>query len=254
MSTGIYSAASVMKLEMKRQEVIAQNLASSNIAGYKREFLRSSRFQNELKNELTTKENETDSLYGTSKGTTHIDLTQGAFKQTSRTLDFAIEGDGFFEVKNNDGEIFYTRNGNFKLTQDKELITSEGYKVLGESGNITFSPDDNIQNIHLSQNGTITILDESGSNKTIGQLRIVGLNTSNLKRVTSSYFKTPYTKINSLTEDKFKVINNALEISNSSPIKEMVGMVQSMREFEIGQKVLKMISSRFQKEQIKLTK
>ena len=59
------------------------------------------------------------------------DFTQGTIEISSNPLDLAIQGDGFFMVQSSDGEQLYTRNGQFKLNADNELVTNTGERVLG---------------------------------------------------------------------------------------------------------------------------
>src|SRR6476619_3637607 len=67
---------------------------------------------------------------------TWIDLSQGTLERTGNSLDVAIDGRGFLAVQTPGGER-YTRNGGLQINNNGELVTSEGYQVLGESGPIT---------------------------------------------------------------------------------------------------------------------
>ena len=72
---------------------------------------------------------------------TPLDLSAGAIEQTGNPLDVAIKGDGFFAVQTPAGER-YTRNGAFEINAQGQLVTSDGHPVLGESGPITFGPEE----------------------------------------------------------------------------------------------------------------
>jgi len=241
----IYSAASGMVLEQRRQELIARNLAGSQISGYKREHLVSSNFKADLDRERMV---NTNKFQGTTGGKEHVDLTQGAIKKTSDPLDFAIHGEGFFELETPDGQTLYTRNGQFQLNTNGELTNTEGFVVQGVNGPIQLDPSDDISNLRISPDGEITIDVNNGSERTIlGRFRIVAPeDQSILTKVSSSMFKVEKGKENMIAEvdtvdPNFQIINGSLETSNASPIKDMVNMVQSMREFEMGQKMLKML-------------
>jgi len=63
---------------------------------------------------------------------------QGAMTHTGIETNFAIEGDGFFRIRKPDGTVGYTRNGNFRLNEARELVTQQGFPVDGENGALKF--------------------------------------------------------------------------------------------------------------------
>ena len=99
-------------------------------------------------------------------------MSQGPLERTGNPLDVAIDGNGFLAVQTPRGER-YTRNGALQINNNGELVTSEGFQVLGESGPITFQPKD--RNITISKDGTISV--REGNNATTesqrGKLRLV---------------------------------------------------------------------------------
>ena len=242
----IYAAASGMVLEQKRQEIIARNLASSEIAGYKREFISSHNFKADLSREVME---NTNKYQGTSGGEIHIDLQQGAIKKTNDPLDFAINGPGYFETESQDGHTMYTRNGQFSLDRDGILITKNGDAVQGIDGEIQVPLDASTNNLRISPNGEITIdtnVDGEQEITALGTLKIMTTDDSSiLKKISSSDFIVEDVKNQEqmvevdTSSSRFMLSNGYLESSNASPIKDMVLMVQSMREFEMGQKMLK---------------
>ena len=84
-----------------------------------------------------------------------IDFTPGVIQSTGRTLDVAVENEGFIAVQGSDGNEAYTRAGNLKITPAGLLQTGSGFNVLGEGGVITVPPHSKLE---LSQDGTITIV------------------------------------------------------------------------------------------------
>ena len=67
---------------------------------------------------------------GTRIGRVSAAFTQGSIESTGRPTDLAVEGNGFFVVRNGDG-FFYTRAGNFRLDADGRLVTFQGLPVQG---------------------------------------------------------------------------------------------------------------------------
>ncbi|OGV34234.1 MAG: hypothetical protein A2020_04420 [Lentisphaerae bacterium GWF2_45_14] len=242
MSDTLYTATSGMILDMKRQEVIARNLAAVNIPGFKREYVLSQEFKNALSTELQ------DDLNGTTPGEVRVDFTQGNLRNTSRPLDFAIEGDGFFEMTTNDNRTLYTRNGAFFVSSDGKLVTSEGYPVSGESGEIQFSTDDNLATLQVTGDGLLRVRQGADANymmKEIGKIKISDVGDKNkLVRLSANYFSVAdgnMGQIKPQEPEKFKLMNNFLESANSEPVHDMVAMIECQRQFETGQKLLKML-------------
>lgn len=244
-----YNSLSGMELEMRRQEVLANNLAAASVAGYKSEFMVSSPFKNEM--------DDQHGLGGVMGGTLKIDYSQGELKHTGRNLDFAIQGEGFFQVSSTDGQTLYTRNGSFRVSNDLKLITDSGMSVMDENGGeITFLPQDNLDKLEIGTDGTLKVMGGGSNNytyRTIGKLKVQQIaNKENLERLTGSYYRMQSgMKPKELPDPKpsFTVENAMLESANTSPIKTMTMLIQSSREFEISHNVMKMLSEAGTQEQ-----
>ena len=78
-------------------------------------------------------------------------MTQGDFNQTGNPLDLAIQGQGFFQVQRPDGTTAYTRSGNFHMSSQGTVVTTEGDTVLPA---ITIPA--NATNVTISQYGVVT--------------------------------------------------------------------------------------------------
>ena len=140
MMRSLWTAASGMMSQQTSVDTIANNLANVNTVGYKQE---QTQFKSLLYQNLqakTTSANGENKPVGAQVGlgsrvsaVTSI-YTQGALNATDSKTDFAINGDGFFAVRNtNTDETVYTRNGHFTwatATEGVMLSTSEGYPVL----------------------------------------------------------------------------------------------------------------------------
>lgn len=253
MSKAIYTTTSGMLLEMRRQEVIARNLAAVNIPGFKREFMLSSEFQDALGSEIQNN-NPTDDMNGTTPGKVRIDFTQGNLKNTDRPLDFAINGDGYFEVTTNDNQKFYTRNGVFFVSNEGKLVTAEGYPISGDGGDIQFATDDNVGTLRVTGDGLLRVRQGADANfamKEIGNVKIVGIDNSKLKRISANYFvlADPNAQAPDRQDpEKYTLMNNFLESANSEPVQDMVSMIECQRQFDMGQKLLKMLQDSYSQE------
>src|SRR5690606_20516299 len=178
--TALHSAATGLKALSTRIDVVANNLANAETTAFKR-----SRVNFEDLMYLTLKQPGTTNAagevspagifvgLGTRISNTQIDLEQGSLERTDRPLDVGIEGHGFFKVKIMDSigdGTGYTRNGNFFVNKDGELVLGmgDGYTLIPP---ITIPP--NATDINIAQDGTVSVLRSGQTTKTtVGQLRI----------------------------------------------------------------------------------
>lgn len=138
----MYSAQSGLKAFQQKMDVTANNIANVSTNGFKKSSLH---FSDMMTQTMQSSASPSGGLggrngiaigLGTKVASQSTLFTQGALMTTGSSTDLAIQGDGFFVVSNGN-EIFYTRNGNFGVDVDGNLVTSEGYKVLGSTGNGT---------------------------------------------------------------------------------------------------------------------
>ena len=227
MIKGIYNTAASMIPRVRKQEVIANNLANAETAGFKKDSMFLRVFKNEqnlkgLKNLQgpSWEVRMIDKLY--------IDQTEGALEATGRDLDLAIQGDGFFVLQTPNGEA-YTRNGAFTVGPDGTLVSADGFPVLSEGGPITLTDE----KVSIGSDGMITM-----GTTSIGRLRIVGFDESTeLSKVSGTIFTAP---LNAAPTPPVSATlrQGYLEKSNVDVMREMVEMIDSYRMFETGQKMI----------------
>lgn len=226
MIQGIYTASMGMTPLMQKQDQIANNLANVNTTGFKQSNLFTKTYQKYLANDqhqpFANQEIKTDEVY--------IDYAEGPMKQTSSPLDFAVHGSGFFTVMTADG-VQYTRNGNFSLNTEGLLVTSDGYRVMGNDGFIRVDRD---LPVNVSDKGEIT---QGGQTK--GFLKIVDFKKPyQMVRTGDSMIRPLLPENPEIPSDGFAIQQGYLEGSNVSIIKNMVAMISAYRNFESDQKAL----------------
>ena len=140
MVRSMYSGVAGMKAHQTRMDVIGNNIANVNTYGYKssRATFRDMYYQN-IRNAAegtATRGGISPSAigYGSAIGSVDLMMTQSSFTSTGNPLDAAISGEGFFQVMDNDGNIFYTKAGMLDIDSNGNLIDTNGYFVLGTSG------------------------------------------------------------------------------------------------------------------------
>jgi len=246
MVRGWYTGASGMAAQQNRLDVISNNLANVDTAGFKRDVAVSKNFS-----ELLLRRTQADGVMKTPFGSTDVapivgklglgvetnevytEFEQGNIKITDSQSDIALSGKGFMVVSTPLGER-YTRNGSFLVGKEGLLETKEGYPVLGENGTI------NVKDIRfkISKDGKIT--DEEGTE--IDRLKVVRFDDERyLNKVGSSF----YTSNNisgpaQIAEGKQRpvILQGYTETSNVNVVNQMVQMIEVNRAYEANQKTI----------------
>ncbi|MEG2139601.1 MAG: flagellar basal-body rod protein FlgF [Bilophila sp.] len=162
------------------------------------------------------------------------DFSQGGLQFTGNPLDLAISGEGFFRVQSPQGD-YLTRNGAFCQTADGQLVTKQGWPVLGEGGPIAIPQG--TRNVHLSPEGRVF-----ADGDEVGALQIVSVDdVKALKKVGGNLYRleegSQAQEINALPGGA--IVNQGfLEAANVNVVTEMVKMIEVNRQFEAYQKVM----------------
>lgn len=224
MVDAIGAAVAAMTNDLSRMNVIGQNLANASTAGYRREMAVAQPFQDALAtgggHTLTT---------AAPAGIDRIqDFKPGMLQPTRNPLDLALEGEGFFEIMT-DGGPRYTRQGNFRLDAVGRLVTESGSPVMGDSGEIV------LKSTQVSIDSQGRILE---GDRPAGQLRIARFTDPHtLAHVGSGVYAMG--DGSTLKSDGYaRVRQGFLEGSNVNSTQEMVKMIETVRHFESGQKVI----------------
>jgi flagellar basal-body rod protein FlgF len=213
---------------LERQlDVVANNVANVNTAGYKAD---SSLFEEYLMpgaHEDNFVGSDRRVSYMQDRGTFH-DFAQGATDQTKNPLDVAIDGAGFLVVQTAGGER-YTRDGGLQLNNQGQLVTAGGNPVLGTGGPIVFQPTDH--DINISPDGTISVLEANGRTDSIrGKLRLVSFADAQklLKQGSNLYSAGEGAAQPDL---KSSVHQGFIEKSNVNAVAEMSRMIEVTRAY-----------------------
>jgi flagellar basal-body rod protein FlgG len=236
-----------MQAQTVNIDIISNNLANVNTTGFKRSR---ADFQDLLYE--TLREAGTTSATGTQVPTgiqighgvrpaaTQKIFSTGGLEQTGNSLDVAIEGDGFFQVVQSNGDFAYTRAGAFKLDSDGRIVTSDGYPVEPE---ITIPPDS--ISIAIQSDGTVAVLQSGDSAPVeVGTIELAKfINPAGLKSVGRNlYIETAASgsvETGTAGEGGFGTIQQgALEMSNVNVVDEMVDMITAQRAYEMNSKAI----------------
>lgn len=232
MNIGLYQSASALGSLERWQDVVAQNINSSQTPGYRK---RTINFSSQLSGELQTDPRGRDAAAMSTvfpKVNTGINFTTGETQPTRREYDVAIQGDGFFEVQMPDGTKSYTRSGEFKLRSDRTLVTSGGQEVLSDGGApIVLLPTG--EPMTINRDGTVF----QGSTS-LGKIAVQSFaDPSKLTPMAGGYFRAGGGVLPKPVAEP-DLMQGYLEGSNVMPLREMVDMVLISRAYEANQKII----------------
>jgi len=246
MIRSLYTAATGMVAEQLNQDIIANNLANLNTVGFKKSR---ANFQDLMYEVLTKAGSEAatgnqlpsgiEIGLGSKLVSTQKIFTQGDFLSTGNQFDWAIEGNGFFQIDDGKGKTLYTRAGNFTVNKDGNIVNQDGLLLM---------PTINIPQgtiiVTVAQDGAVTVTDKDGNTTQVGQLTLVTfMNPGGLTSVGRTLFEeteasgTPV-EGNPGTEGRGTIVQHFLENSNVSVIDEMIKMITGQRAYEIDSKAV----------------
>ena len=240
MSGDIYLAASAALAYEKRLEVVANNLANVNTAGFKRDNVS---FQAYMLNHAGSpaavnppypQAASPESFWVEYKSRT--DFSPGFLRQTGNPFDLALNGKGFFSVQSPDGEL-YTRRGNFSLSPEGMLVTEEGWPVMGDGGEIRVaggSSDRRTLDVTVGEDGALQV---NGSK--VGRLLVSDFPApDSLTKVNGCYFKAGS---DPEPMKDFRMAQGFLEMANVEAVQLMTEMIEIHRGYESYQRVIRSI-------------
>lgn len=238
MIRGLYTACSGMMVQMTRQDVLSNNLANANTAGFKKDVVVSQDFPSMLLERMGETERhksipraaEPVRIGSLGTGTAIADIATdhslGSFRATQNPLDFALGPNTYFTIETPQGTA-YTRNGAFSLNAEGRLVNGSGFAVLGREGYI--------------ESEEMMEFDDRGNVLQDGEI----INAFNIVRVNDN---NRLTKVGDdllvLDEQEAEVVDNPqimsgyLETSNVNAVREMVDLITVVRSYEVLQKVI----------------
>ncbi|MGL4415151.1 flagellar hook-basal body complex protein [Roseinatronobacter monicus] len=206
----------------REMQVIANNIANSTTAGYRREGMVFSEF-------VVRAERHEPSLSMALGNTRHTYLLQGALSQTNGTFDMAIEGEGYFQLETPQGPRL-TRAGAFTPNAAGELVNMDGHRLLDAGGAAIFVPPD-ARSVEISRDGTL-----SAQGQPLGQVGLVRpVDPVTMSRAAGTLFA-----VDGAVEpvEAPNMLQGFVEESNVDPMLELTRMIEVQRAYEGGQGLL----------------
>jgi flagellar basal-body rod protein FlgG len=223
-------AAVSMATEMRRVETAAHNIANVSTAGFKRQVGVAAPFASALQAESRAASLDSASVVspaGAPSFATRADLSPGRLSQTQNSLHLALSGPGFFVLRQGE-QTLYTRSGAFERAADGRVVNAQGAVLQANGGDLIVGSAD----FNVSADGTV--VDE---HRPIGRLALVDIDPAALAQRAAGSTFTANTESVALA-DHVVVKQGFLEMANVNLGQEMVQMMETMRRFELGQKLL----------------
>jgi flagellar basal-body rod protein FlgG len=172
-------------------------------------------------------------------GTARVN-TQGALTTTDNPLDMAIEGEGFFQVTRPDGTTGYTRAGNFKLSAEGKIVTSDGLPLQPE-----IQVPEGAQSVTIAVDGTVSAQVPGQTDATeLGRIELARfVNPAGLAALGGNLYAetgasgAPLVGIAGL-EGRGTLRQGSLEGSNVNVVQELVDMIETQRAYEVNSKMI----------------
>ena len=224
-----YIALSRQMALWKQMNIVSNNVANMNTAGYKQD--------NAL---FTSYINQTPDAAGVGAAPQFFtmdfgdfqDFGEGAFKNTGNTFDLAIKGDGFFCIETRDGEK-YTRKGQFTLNSDGAISTIDGFPILSENGTPFFIAPEETQLI-ITETGEV--MTENGS---LGRIKMATFADNQLlSKVGDTMFAMKEGNTAEFNTGNYKLVQGSIEKSNVNGVNEMTKLIKVQRAYEYVQQMI----------------
>jgi flagellar basal-body rod protein FlgG len=243
-----------MEAQQLNIDTIAHNLANINTGGFK---LRRAQFQDLLYQNIrlagAANTSTTDIPVGLQIGlgtkpvATEMIFSQGDFAATNNPLDIVIQGQGFFQIRQVNGQIAYTRNGSFHLNRDGNLVTAEGDLLDPQ---ITI-PQDQV-GITIGSDGTVSVLQAAQTQpQQVGKIEIANFqNPAGLQSIGKNLFLATQASGDPIPGTPGEnglgtLLSGFTEQSNVSVVEEMVNMIISQRAYEANSKIIRTADDMF---------
>ncbi len=234
MFKGFYNLTSGMLTQQRNLNVVANNMTNVSTAGFKTRRYVSSTFDEVMYSRVGNKNKEEYQNIGPQsyiRATSEIvtDYSQGSLEPTGIPLDFAIEGEGFFAIRNGEGEMMYTRSGSFSLDNEGYLCYSGFGRVLNNNGEEIRLMTDKITGDEFGR-----IYTEGGN--LLNQLGVFTFDDTAQLEYNEEGFLVG---AEGQALDAPKVHWKSLERANVDMVKEMTEMLTSQRAFQSAAQVSK---------------
>ncbi|WP_455556908.1 flagellar basal-body rod protein FlgG [Comamonas sp.] len=247
MMNSLWIAKTGMTSQQNKMDVTSHNLANVSTTGYKRQNAIFEDLMYQNMRQVGAQADEQNMLptgmhlgLGVRTVATTRNFTQGTPTETSKELDVAINGNGFFQIQMPDGTTAYTRDGTFTRDANGQMVTSSGYPLLD---GITIPAD--ATKVSISKSGLVSAtIAGNPAPQQIGQLNTASfINPAGLEPIGENLYRESAASGAPQagqpgTNNLGTVMQGFLESSNVNVVEELVSMIQTQRAYEMNSKAI----------------
>ena len=247
------TAATGMLAQERRTEVIANNLANMNTTGYQRRRMEFNALVYKTAQRPSTPQSSPGDLVpggvhsglGVKAAATYRITEQGFLKATENSLDLAMQGSGYFQIQLPNGEIAFSRDGNFQLDPEGQIVTQDGF-ILQPGINIPANTE------KITVNSTGEVLAKTAGQEVpvvVGTIQVaVFANAGGLRALGDNLFAAdeqsgPPTVVNPGEGGSGSLLQGFVESSNVNPIDEITKLIKAQRAYDMNSKVMQTADS-----------
>ncbi|MDD4584020.1 MAG: flagellar hook basal-body protein [Eubacteriales bacterium] len=216
MVRGFYSAAAGVFCQQKSFNVISNNISNASTAGFKCQSTSESSFGEHFVSRMRDNTEIGSGAFATVNNSCYTDISQGALEKTGKSVDMAIQGEGFFLVESNNHGEKLTRDGQF-------VIDNEGYLILPDNGRVL---DKNKKSIRIRT-----------SDFTVDAQGVI---RENDREIATLYIAVQDEGIKHADAQSYQIIQGAIEKSNINIAKEISKMIAGQNHFQSCIQIIKM--------------
>lgn len=208
----------------RAQAVHAHNLANVSTDGYRSEFAHTIE-------RVVQGDGYSARVYGVTQDS-GFDGSSGVLRDTGRSLDVAIGGDGYLAVQLPDGSEGFTRAGSLKVDEFGRLLSAENHPVIGQGGPIALPP---YETLVIGSDGSVTVRAQGQGAETLVQVAQLKLVKAEPQTLVKNAYGTlsSTTNVPSVPDESIQLVSGMLESSNVNPVNELTEVLSLARQFEL---------------------
>jgi flagellar basal body rod protein FlgG len=233
-----------MVTQEKRLNAISNNIANVSTAGYKKDGVTMSTFGEHIAVRMNAYQAARTHAIGRGEwmqvtDVSFTDFSQGGFEMTTRPMDFAIAGAGYFVIRAQDDTEYLTRDGQFSMDEEGFLVHPNFGRVMGVDGDLYIGVSD----FAVGPNGEVYRMpeDEDAELEMVGRMLIAIVeDTDLLEKGPNHMFIADEYEIGGPNDDSYTIIQGHVERSNVNVAMEMTEMMAAQRSLQAASQILKM--------------
>lgn len=242
MIKSLYNGRAGLEANQNKLNAISNNIANVSTTGYKKIDVVFEDVYNEKINKrgLPVTDTEPDRLSrgsGSKADTLVRTYTQGTLTETGLQTDIAISGDGYFKLRDENGNIYYTRDGNFKLESYTDQYGNTQNRLVHNTGLLLADdldfPDDFDGSLSISEDGTVT-----SKGNYLGTISLYDFTSRDSLTAQGNNLFISSGGEEKLDAGKYSLKQGFLEESNVDLSKELTDMLVTQRIYQINSKIL----------------